>query len=718
MNPRSWIVGIILVLLLTTAWSTLGQPQTQFEQETSMLAYQTSAFENGTPSPASESSTLESETATHEDVTPTLPPTETPTPESEIVTSVSLSDLGQEDLFINGLEGTGSIWIPLPANWIIEDVQVELSYIGSSLLHEERASLTVLTRDQPVASIQLLGNGNEQRVSFTVPVEYIYQGSGFSLDFGGYLRLTDAVCEETNNPAQWVNITNDTNLTIGATLDRASPKLEELSRAIVVRNSLETPPSVIFVLPDNLNGVALTTAAQIAARLGEQIGRNIVRFEVVMASNLTEQQMAESNLVVVGLPEDQPLIHQMAENLPAGLEENSFLTIDGSPAPPEQGIIQIFNAPWNDALKILLVSAGNEAGLQLAGQAFASSSAFQLLTGEFQFVENVEVRTSLSPEAPWLMPRTTFAQLDYSNQTVTGPGVSSVYYYLRRPPGWVLESGSQLTLNLAYSPALEPGSHVAVFINDVFVGAMQPGQTQSTFELPIADLNGIQGSEIPQTLEIQLDVANIMSIEICQDTDPETAWTSIQADSFLVISHSYVPLPDLQAFPYPFASDQLDVPVVIVLPAQPEEYEVSAALSIATTLGKYALGDLALSVLTSDQVSEETHADAHLIILGMRTRQPLVDEFLAMMPSVSEDDLYQTLRSDTAGILRETLSPWNTARVILLIVSETEVGFTNAANALFDAALPTEGAGLVTTSAIGQTLQIIYDASLSTLSTP
>ena len=194
----------------------------------------------------------------------------TPLPETQLVNTVTLQDLGEDDLALNGLYSSGSLWIPLPSNWIIEYIQVDLNYSASPLLHPERANMTVLANEQQIVSFRLAGQTSS--ASFVIPKENIDQGNGVSLAFAGYLRLTDLVCEETDNPGQWVTILNTTRLTIGANLDRSLVDLAAMGRLLLAHNSISASPPLLFVLPDNPDAVTLTTAAQVAARLGEQSG--------------------------------------------------------------------------------------------------------------------------------------------------------------------------------------------------------------------------------------------------------------------------------------------------------------------------------------------------------------------------------------------------------------------------------------------------------------
>ncbi|MBN1202964.1 MAG: cellulose biosynthesis cyclic di-GMP-binding regulatory protein BcsB [Anaerolineae bacterium] len=642
---------------------------------------------------------------------------ESPTPEpgETISFEVTLADLDRGPLRLTGMHGSSSTWLSLPTDWLVNEIEVDLGYIASPLLHEQRASLTVLVNEDVVTSFRPIGDGSEHRETFIIPQETIGTSSGFSLAFEGLLRTTDDICEEWDNPGQWLTILDSTKLTITASENTTAPTLENLARTIVVRNPVDEPPPVVFVLPDDPDPVALTAAAKIAARLGEQIGTEGLPFAALTSSALTDELKLEANMIVIGLPATQPLIGEMADAVPSGLEGDTFLTADGIAAPPDHGVIEILNSPWNPARKILLISAGSDAGLARAGDAFANRPVFETLAGVFQFVEEAAVAVGEPTEGAWLGDKTTLGQLGFSRRVLEGPGVTNVFHTVRRPPGWIFENGAKLTLHLAYSPALEEGSHVAVFLNDAFIGTAEIGkgvsQTEFTFDLPVELLNETEEGTRPRSLSLQFVVANIVIVPECQTINPEAIWTRIQSESYFLVPHSYMALPDLNAFPYPFVGDSPDVPTAIVIPSEPTDTELSAALSLAAVMGSYAIRDTHLNLLTTDQVSEAEYADANLIVLGERARQPLVDQFMAGMPPIPGGGLYQDLERATTGILREEVSPWNAERMVLLVFGESDEAFVRAAEALYTSVPPVNAPGTIVVIEVDQSPRIIAGAA-------
>lgn len=604
-------------------------------------------------------------------------------PDTEFSRARTLRDWGIGNLTIKGLYASDSFWIPLPTNWFVESLWVNLHYSPSPLLNEGRANLNVSVNGHNITSIDLAGEG-EQVVSFRIPVEYIDQGDGFSFSFKGYLRLTDIYCEEGDNPGQWVTILDTTEIIINANPTDIPPLLENMR---LLMGDQEEGDQTIFVMPDSPDSTILSAAAAVAARLGFVDGTEPPK--VVTTSSISSADLENSNLVLVGLADDLPLMAELASTLPAPLEEGSFLTLDGTPAPHEHGVVQILRSPWNIYHSILVVSAGNEAGLLLAQNAFTSRELFDTLTGSFQFIKQEYELVNSFTSTPWLFTPATLADFDYEkNRELGGLGTSSATYYLRWPPGWTVAPGSEFNLSLIISPVVETNSHAVVLINGEIVGVspIDPGVPfQSfTFSLPSGTINqNITDSRL-RNMQLQVRMISIMETDECKYTDEVTAWVQVESDSYFTMLHSYRASANLQTYPYPLVNDQPMQPIVIVLPDNPSRREIAAGLAVSKQLGDYILDDFEISLLTASQLNQQEHSDAHIIPLGTLDRQPWLEDFRRTLPIVPDDGVYQDLEDENIGLIMEGASPWNAGRTILLILSVSNPGLEQGIEKLLE----------------------------------
>jgi hypothetical protein len=670
-------------------------------------------------------------------------------------TNLTFKQLGRDNLTLRGLFGAGSVWIPFRSDWEIKsNIQVEVHYIASPLLSSERSTLTVTSDDNVLTSIKVNPDGAQHNFTVTVPAALVRE-DGVTLRFTSFLALPELQCRDTNNPAQWITILNTSNVTLQPALKTTPPKLTDLPRAIVVKAAYGDPVPVIFVLPDNPDVVSLTTAGQVAARIA-RLAKEPFTIQSVTYSTLDKAALANANVIVIGTSANQPLLAEIASATPAATSESTAASMatsassntptakkeatasateggmaavtattaattastesataairtsqaDGNadlPTPATGALIKIINSPWNPVRSVLALTAENTAGIQLAGQVFADNATFRTLKGSAQVVKDLVPKVASDQPPAWSNQVTTFKELGEGDHTISSTGATDDFYFFRYPPGWLIKKGAQLTLNVAFSPSMNPEeSYVSVFVNNVPIGSLRTGKDatdhQVTMNLPLEVLNsGSEGSS--QGILIRVAVANFLSTTNCVADHPDAAWTTILNTSYFSIDNAYMSVPDLQTFPYPFVSDKINAPTTIVLPAEPTSVELAKGLEMAATLGRYAPADFELRTVTSSEALQNTQGKANLIIMGSRDRQPLVDQLSGLMltdlKSKEAIDTFKKFQLSDVGFWHEGVSPWSKERVALVISGTTQSSFVTAASALTVASPPITRPGLI-----------------------
>lgn len=598
----------------------------------------------------------------------------------------TFKDLGYNDMQLNGLYGVNTMWIPFQSDWPVGNVEIELTYYASPLLNSQKAILTILADNKEITSIRPIGDGRNHTVTFVVPSEERLAG-GVSITYEGHLRLTDEFCEDSFNTGQWLIVRNSSRVRIELTGDSPSPQLTDLPKAIMVEGAIDVPP-VIFVLPEQTDDLTLTVASQVASRLGTGMVLGNLPIEIATASTLTDQQVSDSNLVVIGLPGNQPLIAGLIDLIPVPPTDAGFVSQDGVLIPPTDGVVQIFSSPWNPRRNILLVSGNGDEGLTMAGDAFVHERTFQSLTGSFHFIRALVNRSNVQAQGfPWLSPNTSFSQLGEFDRHVIGLGITHTNYYFRYPPGVMFGEGAQLKLHLAFSPALRTNnSYVVVYINDIYIGAVNVNTTEEdlwlALNLPVQSLNQYARKGHARELNLQLTISNLLPVNNCEQLDKESSWTKIYADSYVQPNFVPVDLPDLYFFPHPFVNLEDDDPVRLVLPESPTKGELQTALSLAALIGNGMTGDIDISVTRSGGGTPPALEGHHLILLGTTARNPLIDNVVARQQATIPFDIYQVLGNSPIGLFYALTSPWDENMSALAIYGNTEDGFNAAVSSV------------------------------------
>lgn len=606
---------------------------------------------------------------------------------------VRFEDLGYGNITLNGLYGMASVWVPLQNRWVIDSpLTLEVTYTGSPLLNSRAAILTVKANGQAVTSIRPVGDGRPRSFRVSIPPE-LAQQPGFTLEFSGFLKLTDLECEDTNNPGQWLIIQNNTRISLSPSITDEAPGMENLLDALVMRTYDDNPTPIIMAVPNVEDPAVLTAAARIAAYLGTATGAAHLPFTVKSFDDLTARDRRIAHLIMIGTVDTIPYWDNWADTGVITPVDDAFTTPGGRILPPESALIQLFTSPWNPRNNILLLSAAGMEGIELGGTAFAHRQTRQTFDGPYVVVDELVTLPAPVVGLPWSSEHTTFRQLGEVNRRVTGIGNQDVFYYFRLPPGWVFAPDTQLTLHMAFSPALRGDeSYAIVYINDVYIGAVNvdadDGDVWVAMDLPTRALNELGRGGRPMNLDLRLAIANLLPVDSCDQINVESSWTMIYNDSYFTIDHTYAELPDLHALPYPFVTARPTAPISIVLPQDPTATDLQNALSTAAILGRHTLPDITIEVIGADAVDEATHAEHNLIILGEQARQPLISAF------VDEEDLLrigqQIRQLDEAGIgvLHSLNSPWSPDHHLMLVYGDSLEGYTQAVEMLLTSTPP------------------------------
>jgi cellulose synthase operon protein B len=626
--------------------------------------------------------------------------------------SVTFSQLGYSDLRLRGLYGSASLWIPFPSDKpVTGPLLLNLTYIGSPLLNEDNAIVTVLANGVEVTSFRPVGNGREVTVPITFPMPPNAE-SGITLGFAAHLRLTDEACEDSFNVGQWLIVRNSSRLTTNLAAIFPAPELSDLPQALVVQGS-DTPPPILYVLPEDADETTLTTAVQVASRLGEGITPAHLPLRVKTAVTLTDADKRNSNLVVIGLLENNPLIEELIPQMPAPPDSGGFVSRDNVSVPDSDGVLQIFPSPWQESRNILLVSANATEGLAMAGSAFADQTTYQSLSESYQFINRLVVRPERALPLPWTTAQTSFAQLGEPTRELTGVGIIDTYYFFQLPPGAMLDNTAQLVLHLAFSPALSnERAYAEVYINDIYIGAVQAadarGNAWVALDLPEQALSELARTTRGRELAVKLSVANLLPVNNCDPINAESSWTKIYDDSYFQTNFDSVALPDLFFFPYPFVHTSVTPPTSLVLSARPTAEDLQMALSLAAVMGNQAITDLTLDVIKAETVTPEAYVGQQLALIGDLSSHPLLPEFAADVEIKVPTEVYQIFNDPRVGLYQTQASPWDEEMIALGVYGKGQAGARAAYSAFYKQGRLTDESGSLALIGPDQTAQVIY----------
>ncbi|RLC76273.1 MAG: hypothetical protein DRJ03_19975, partial [Chloroflexi bacterium] len=360
-----------------------------------------------------------------------------------------------------------------------------------------------------------------------------------------------------------------------------------------------------------------------------------------------------------------------------------------------------------------VITGLNNEAVHKAAQAMSFESRFPGMAGQFALVREVRPLPEIPPERQ--STDLTFADLGYDDKVLKSFSQKTNYYFYI-PFGWRLTDGAILDLHFSHSQLLDySNSFLNVLLNDSPMATIAlDDETSLRGELKV-ELSPSQARP-GQSNRISIQ-AEMYPIDICSDMD---MWLLVSDESMLHLNHQEQDAPslDLDFYPYPFDQRPDLADVIFILPPEPEPGEWEDVLQLAATLGDAAGGsNLAPAVTLGSNWSDEALAGYHLIAMGRPSRNLMIQQVNPQLPQpfqLGSDAIEQRLNnvifrmpSDLSlGIVQFVPSPWNEARILLVVTGTTDPSVREATSLLVNQPWALKG-----------NLVLVRDGAINTLDT-
>lgn len=297
----------------------------------------------------------------------------------------------------------------------------------------------------------------------------------------------------------------------------------------------------------------------------------------------------------------------------------------------------------------------------------------------------------------------TFDQLQVGDISLKGPlEAESLRFTL--PANWALTSGAEMHLNMSVfaGDAVDnaPGSvrpvsgFLSIRVNSTWVQTITLDHTGDySLVIPIpSDAWLTTPRNARQTIRFSLESAQ--SCDMIMAALSRGIFTGLNAlihpTSFLVLPHTEdaeIPL-DLKLFPYPlYQKTFIPDHAVLVMPQQPSEMELQAAITTASALGYLTQKNLLTTFVTADKLDPVALNESNVVFVGKPEAFPAALEASWPVTPVNGAFPFQQIEQDD-GVIQLAVSPRNPARAWLMVSGKTDAGVLKAAQALGGAIQP------------------------------
>ena len=329
-----WLVAALLVAGLLLAAAVPGQAQGRPE---ALQAAQT------TPT-ASPEATLEPTTVLTEVLT-AAPPTEPALEEGVNAVELKFSDWGYSDVALNGPVGSASYDLGLPAHWEIQPgglLTLNMDYTESLGTNQPALLGTPWPFQEALANLQVLLNGEQihqanlspGKQSLQIPLPDVWPPRTGERDRLEVILTVYGPCEYAIY--RTLRIFSDSTLDLTYREGQLNLDLADFPAPFYQRTFL--PAQALMVMPDQASADETAAGLAVAAGLGSKT-QNRVALEVIPVQAFDPANPPLDNLIVVGTPENNPLIAELAASpdLPMSLRSRRLALAANGPTGADPG---------------------------------------------------------------------------------------------------------------------------------------------------------------------------------------------------------------------------------------------------------------------------------------------------------------------------------------------------------------------------------------------
>lgn len=321
-----------------------------------------------------------------------------------------------------------------------------------------------------------------------------------------------------------------------------------------------------------------------------------------------------------------------------------------------------------------------------------NSTGFIEVTGASTLTPMIQAIPTPAGQSLSGVTEVTFAQLNQPTFELRSP-IQQETFSLDIPFRWNVASEASY-LEIHYDMEFEginrntvglTNGIVNVYYNDILVGSFPPNEGFNQIErIPISSeaVAGAKGNR--HTVSIlyfsgNCEAGQQPSLFVVQDTS--------------VIHFDYELLPveiNLADFPYPVAQNVFEPDhILIVIPDNYSDADLSAATSVAATMGLRTFGNVTFDIFTAREATTERLANASAIIVGQPQDNALLLDLYQRnrLPTTLTADLLITGPSNQPispddGVIQEIFSDYSNDHVYLTVTGASDLAVSRAAQAL------------------------------------
>lgn len=616
---------------------------------------------------------------------------------------LQLKEIGADkDVALRNVKYHRDFYFTKPDNWVVQpSSKIVLTFQHSAQLLPERSSLNVMINGQVIKSIQLnKGNAAKNTTSIPLSPKVLKDFNKLTFDVDQHYTYK---CEDPFDPALWTTVLNTSSINID--YKEVTPNMDFALFPFPVMDVLDYKPTITnYVIPQmtTASDDTLTAMGMVNAFIAQKVSYKDMKILVSLPDKINDK----GSMIVIGTPEENRTIKDLASSLPLKLSGNAFQGKDGKELTPDAGVLMMVANPSNKAEVVLIVSGNSPAGVLKAAKVLTQLPTRSVLKGPVVLVDEA-LKNEFAELRDWpgwvRNKKTTLANIGIKSQTTRGVTSVPIKETIKIMPDITMPPKNFAKLKIVYSYAahLEASQSELEFIwNNVSMHS--------------AKLTNPEGENLAE-LEIEIPAESIkiyneaifkyhlfpVKYDMCRFTSDEQIWGTIHnITSFEFPAQIKTVIPDIGLINdggYPFTAYPDLQDDVVVLADDYNAYDVYGMLWFIARLAKMTKDTDAqnVSVVREKNLAGTMKNSKNIVAIGTNDRNGFIksvkpelrliyDDSFKILRREKQKDLAKLRDIPDMGVVEQLLSPWNDRRVVTILYGQDNKGLKNAISLFSD----------------------------------
>lgn len=453
---------------------------------------------------------------------------------------------------VNGNFGKEDWYFYVEEPWEVTGAKLNLVYLTTQLIRTDMSTITLYLNEEPFYSFNPSQKFEADQLEVGIPLANIKEGFN-KLSIKGYLRLSEERCTDSVNPANWLNLFKESQLTL--TYTEANELTIGQFPYPIMRKQLED--TIPIIIAKDYTDEELAAALELITTLGEYTSQGD-EFFIKPTDNLDEYKKS----IIIG---NEKMLSIYYPELTLPREQSVGILLDRT----------------SDYDRLILCGNTKEAlerGIDFLGAEEVRSlvQSNYLVINEENAFEEAQIEKGKS--------HYTLEEMGLDSIYMTGQHRNEANVFLKVPNEWILQKGAKLVLHTRYSKNLDfEHALVTLYINDQAVSSSLLDRSRAdddTIELTIPqDIRIKNNTKVTIAFDLEINKAE------CITREEDTPWGLILKDSYFYLPAGVVKTYAFEMFPYPFVKEGVLQPIQLVLPKDLNQADLKVLSRLFTKIG-------------------------------------------------------------------------------------------------------------------------------------